>query len=227
MRPSAIGAVPAGIRALKASCQAYHPSASTSANKDDGKATLQTGQLVVTRRAQLASLVAMGGSAFGFASVLAQPGPALATEGSPVEQALQGIKRDFVEGQYYVTGNITRDLYAANCVFKDPTVTVTGVEPYAKAIATLFDPAASRADLISIRAEGPSSVVLRWRLEGALQLGGLKIKPYTGTTVYILGDDGKIVRHEETWDISTLDAFLSTLVPSFGAPPAPPVAATP
>lgn len=106
MRPSAIGAVPAGIRALKASCQAYHPSASTSANKDDGKATLQTGQLVVTRRAQLASLVAMGGSAFGFASVLAQPGPALATEGSPVEQALQGIKRDFVEGQYYVTGGL-------------------------------------------------------------------------------------------------------------------------
>lgn len=34
--------------------------------------------------------------------------------------------------------------------------TCPGVEPYAKAIATLFDPAASRADLISIRAEGPS-----------------------------------------------------------------------
>ncbi len=106
MRPSAIGALPTGIRALRTSCQAYRPSASTSANKDNGEALLQTGQLVVTRRAQLASLVALGGSALGLASLLAPSGPALATAGSPAEQALQGIKRDFVEGQYYVTGEL-------------------------------------------------------------------------------------------------------------------------
>ena len=49
--------------------------------------------------------------------------------------------------------------------------------------------------------------------------------PTQGTTVYSLGPDGRVVRHEETWDISALDAFASVLLPGFGAPPAPPVAA--
>ena len=85
--------------------------------------------------------------------------------------------------------------------------------------------------------------MLRWRLEGRLRAGGLAIKPYTGTTTYTIAggggaatdDDGsssssseiKITRHEETWDISALDAFASVLFPSFGAPPAPPVAGPP
>lgn len=55
--------------------------------------------------------------------------------------------------------------------------------------------------------------------------GQLPIKPYTGTTVYTVDESsGKITGHTETWDISALDAFVSTLVPGFGAPPAPPVA---
>lgn len=54
--------------------------------------------------------------------------------------------------------------------------------------------------------------------------GNLPIKPYTGTTVYSVDESsGKIAAHTETWDISALDAFVSTLVPGFGAPPAPPV----
>lgn len=35
--------------------------------------------------------------------------------------------------------------------------------------------------------------------------------------------DGRVGRHEERWDISSADAFISTLIPSYGAPPAPPV----
>ncbi|KAG2433110.1 hypothetical protein HYH02_012813 [Chlamydomonas schloesseri] len=145
---------------------------------------------------------------------------------SPSEQLLEPIKRDFVAKQYYVTGDLDRSLFAADCVFKDPTVEVVGVERYAQALQALFDPAASRADLISLRPTGPDTLELRWRLEGSLKVGGLRIKPYTGTTVYTIRD-GRVVRHEETWDISTLDAFVSTFIPSFGAPPAPPVAAAP
>jgi hypothetical protein len=70
------------------------------------------------------------------------------------------------------------------------------VAPYVRALQVLFDPATSRADLISIAVTGPNTVDLRWRLEGSLKLGGLKIKPYTGTTVYTISDDGKVVRHE-------------------------------
>lgn len=100
-------------------------------------------------------------------------------------------------------------------------VQLAGPEKYSAALKVLFDPAASRADLLAISAPDDHTVVLRWRLEGALRLGGLRIKPYTGTTVYTISDAGQVARHEETWDISTLDAFVSTFVPSFGAPPAP------
>lgn len=52
----------------------------------------------------------------------------------------------------------------------------------------------------------------------------MAIKPYTGTTQYSVDDaTGLISHHVETWDISVLDAFVSTLLPGFGAPPAPPV----
>jgi len=78
------------------------------------------------------------------------------------------------------------------------------------------------------RAAGPT-----WLVQGQVATfaliwlpGNLPIKPYTGTTVYTMDDSsGLIVRHDETWDISALDAFVSTLVPglNFGAAPAPPV----
>ncbi|EFJ46803.1 hypothetical protein VOLCADRAFT_92622 [Volvox carteri f. nagariensis] len=177
--------------------------------------------MCLTRRQQLASIAA----ALVYLEVLPRPTTA-AEESAPSSSALKAIdaiRRDFVERQYYVTGNLTPQLFAPDCVFKDPTVEVVGVEPYVRALQALFDPSTSRADLISIRATAPSTVVLRWRLEGSLKLAGLKIKPYTGTTVYTLSDDGKVIRHEETWDISTVDAFVSTFFPGFGAPPAPPV----
>jgi hypothetical protein len=61
---------------------------------------------------------------------------------------------------------------------------------------------------------------------GDAAAGNLPIKPYTGSTVYTVDEaSGLITRHTETWDISAVDAFVSTLFPGlkYGAPPAPPV----
>lgn len=41
--------------------------------------------------------------------------------------------------------------------------------------------------------------------------------------VFCLLPLGLITKHTETWDISAVDALLSTVIPGFGAPPAPPV----
>jgi len=46
------------------------------------------------------------------------------------------------------------------------------VEPYTKAVAALFDPEVSKADLISSEVSGSNSITLRWRLEGKLKIGG-------------------------------------------------------
>jgi hypothetical protein len=60
----------------------------------------------------------------------------------------------------------------------------------------------------------------------AAAAGNFPIKPYTGSTVYTVDEaSGLITRHDETWDITAVDAFVSTLFPglNYGAPPAPPV----
>jgi len=59
----------------------------------------------------------------------------------------------------------------------------TGVEPYTKAVAALFDPSVSRADLISTDIIGPDSITLRWRLEGKLRIGELTLDT-TGFAVF-------------------------------------------
>ncbi|KAK9864883.1 hypothetical protein WJX84_003686 [Apatococcus fuscideae] len=155
---------------------------------------------------------------------------AVAAAHQPVEAAartaqdlIPQVQRDFQEGQYYITGRLTQDIFAPDCTFKDPTTNVKGPQAYSKAVAALFDPERSRADLISIKALGTDAIELKWRFEAVLKFPtSPKIKPYTGTTIYHISN-GLIDQHVETWDISALDAFISVFVPSYGAPPAPPV----
>lgn len=114
-------------------------------------------------------------------------------------------------------------LSLTRCVPLCLAICCAGVKKYSEAVANLFDAATSRADLISIEVQDRRTVRLRWRLEGTLKLGNLRIKPYTGTTVYSTNEQGRVVRHVETWDISPLDVFVSLVNPNFGVPPAPPV----
>eukprot|EP00882_Tetradesmus_deserticola_P019053 GHRQ01020498.1.p1 GENE.GHRQ01020498.1~~GHRQ01020498.1.p1 ORF type:complete len:205 (+),score=42.52 GHRQ01020498.1:143-757(+) len=55
-----------------------------------------------------------------------QPSAALALPQQQLEDIRQAIEKDFSQGQYYVTGNLTSSLYDPNCTFKDPTTNVKG-----------------------------------------------------------------------------------------------------
>ena len=68
------------------------------------------------------------------------------------------------------------------------------------------------------------TITSRWRFDAAIKIPGRpRIKPYTGSTKYVISNDGLVEQHIETWDISALDAFVSLIFPSFGTPPAPAV----
>ena len=61
----------------------------------------------------------------------------------------------------------------------------------------------------------------KWRIQGYLKFPWHPyVAPYTGTTLYTVGDDGLIYRHEETWSISALDAARATITPTAGPPAA-------
>lgn len=130
---------------------------------------------------------------------------------------------------YYITGKLTREIYRDDCFFDgpDPDMPVSGLKKYVSSTSQLFDHKASRADLISIATdEKQRTVTVRWRLEGILNLPWHpRLKPWTGQTVYFIDDSGLIERHVESWDISVVDAFVSTLFPflNYGAPPADPI----
>ena len=151
-----------------------------------------------------------------------------ATSGSvnpvPITELRDVVQKDFVQNQYYVTGKLSPAVYTPDCQFKDPTTNVKGVQPYTTAVSKLFDPAKSKAELVSLKVSGPNTLTLKWRLAATLNVpGSPAIKPYTGTTKYVTNSSGLICQHLEEWDISALDAFVSVLFPQFGAPPAPPL----
>lgn len=144
-------------------------------------------------------------------------------------ERVKRIRDDFEERQYYVTGKLSKELYAQDCVFDgpDPDTPVRGVRKWAQATAGLFDQSVSRVDLTRIAVVGDYEVRADWRLEGVLNLPWKPpIKPYTGSTIYKFNQRGLIYEHLEEWSISALDAFVSVVWPSFGAPPAPPLSAT-
>ena len=159
----------------------------------------------------------------GLAAATAAALPCPKAGAAPDIRAIRDIVRqDFVQNQYYITGTLSKDIYAPDCLFIDPTTRVKGVKQYSSAVASLFERSKSKADLISLGIENERTLKLRWRLEGALKIpGSPKIKPYTGTTLYKVNNAGLIQEHLEEWDISALDAFVSCLFPSFGAAPAP------
>mmetsp|Transcript_31111 Transcript_31111/g.44716 ORF Transcript_31111/g.44716 Transcript_31111/m.44716 type:complete len:337 (-) Transcript_31111:54-1064(-) len=130
---------------------------------------------------------------------------------------------------YYITGLLTRSIYRDDCFFDgpDPDMPVKGLKKYLLSVSNLFDRKKSRADLIRplIIDEESRTIQAFWRLEGVLNLPWHPtMKPWTGNTIYYLDSVGLIERHVEHWDISVMDAFISTLLPGlhFGAPPADP-----
>ena len=151
------------------------------------------------------------------------------TLGLSAAAAMAIIAADFVERDYYVTGRLTREIYADGCFFDgpDPDMPVRGLAKFLGAVTKLFAPG-SHCELTGIElADG--GVVARWRLEGTLALPWRPaIKPFTGSTHYALDPEtGLVTRHVEQWDISAFDAFASTAFPGFGEAAAPPAARSP
>mmetsp|Transcript_5029 Transcript_5029/g.8756 ORF Transcript_5029/g.8756 Transcript_5029/m.8756 type:complete len:348 (+) Transcript_5029:3038-4081(+) len=146
--------------------------------------------------------------------------------GMDINQLMEIIRDDFVTRRYYITGQLTRSIYTDNCLFDgpDPDVPVRGLRKYVDATSHLFDRRQSRVDLLSISVQENNTIHAEWRLEAVLLLPWKpRVKAYTGTTTYTFNSDMLIESHIETWSISVVDAFVSTLLGiDFGARPADP-----
>lgn len=127
------------------------------------------------------------------------------TPGLSIDEVQAIVQEDFVARQYFVTGNMTRSLYADDCRFRDPTTDVRGLNRYILAVSNLFDPTRSHAELVSIQTLSETKIKTAWILEGTLKLPWKPyIPPVRGTTIYELNSQGLISLHDETWHDSEM-----------------------
>ncbi|KAK3246376.1 hypothetical protein CYMTET_44086 [Cymbomonas tetramitiformis] len=108
------------------------------------------------------------------------------------------LSDDLTVGQYFVTGNLTKEIFADDCRFKDPTNDIVGLARYVKALGVLFDPARSSVELLNIEVTGSGTVEADWTLGGYLVFPwNPKIERIQGHTVYSLNADGLIQTQEQ------------------------------
>jgi len=116
---------------------------------------------------------------------------------------------------YYITGKLNSAVYRDDCLFTgpDPDMPVHGLRKYLSAASKLFHHKQSFADLLDLNIEN-NIIIAYWRISGVIMLPWKpRIRPYTGKTEYHIDDDGLIYLHKESWDISVLQAFVSTMWP--------------
>lgn len=118
---------------------------------------------------------------------------------------------------YYITGRLNQSIYRYDCIFQgpDPDMPVFGLWKYLLSVSQLFNVKNSKAELIKPLEIDQRTIIAQWRIEGQINLPWKPyVKPWIGKTIYHIDEDGLIARHEETWEIGVLEAFLGILQPS-------------
>ena len=141
----------------------------------------------------------------------------------PIQQVADIVKQDWnpvgkyrPNKGYYITGKLNTTIYRDDCIFDgpDPDMPVRGLRKYLTAASQLFDQGKSESELLEMIVVDDHTLQAKWRMNGVLRLPWKpKLPNWTGTTTYHRDADGLIYRHEETWDMSVLQAFLRTFWP--------------
>ena len=116
--------------------------------------------------------------------------------GLSLDAVMDAVRTDFESGQYYVTGRLSQQCYADDCLFDgpDPDMPVRSLQRYSDALRGLFDPKLSSIELLALEPRADRRFVAHWTLRGALKLPWRPTIPeYRGATVYEVDDDGRKV----------------------------------
>jgi hypothetical protein len=130
------------------------------------------------------------------------------------------------EKGYYVTGRMSTSIYRDDCEFEspDPDLPLRGLRKYIGVAAHLFDARASHSRLLSLQRrhehegiDNPFVLEAKWKLSLTINLPWKpQLQEFQGSTLYFLDENHLICRHQETWNMSVLDAFLGMLSVSHG-----------
>ena len=131
------------------------------------------------------------------------------------------LKDDLERRRYFFTGALTRDVFADDCRFIDPTTDVKGVTRYINAIQSLFDDERSTIEATeSAHVTSATTIECDYVASGTLKFPWTpKIAPYEGHVIWTIAqggvNDGKIIEQRQTWSVSAGEALMESFVPGF------------
>eukprot|EP00980_Cylindrotheca_fusiformis_P000768 scaffold184_cov125-Cylindrotheca_fusiformis.AAC.3 len=145
-----------------------------------------------------------------------------------LEELAARLTRDLTEGAhkeggYFITGDLSTDIFRDDCIFSDPTNKVQSLSRYQNALRILFDPAVSQVQLLSPLEidEQKRTISGRIRSRGYLQLPWRPfVSAYESDIVYTVDESGLIAGQDQTWDSkSSFKALRESFTPSLVDPP--------
>jgi hypothetical protein len=145
--------------------------------------------------------------------------------GMPLRRIASQLARDVSEGAtdrggYFVSGDLSPEIFADDCVFTDPTNSVASLSRYVTALGILFEPTLSSVELLGPPQldERARTISARVRSSGVLKLPWAPvIRPYETDIVWTVSEQGLVMAQEQTWSISAADALLQTFTPDLRA----------
>eukprot|EP00964_Phaeocystis_antarctica_P155539 scaffold124763_cov66-Phaeocystis_antarctica.AAC.3 len=131
------------------------------------------------------------------------------------------LKRDLTvgatgKGGYFVSGDLSQEIFRDDARFIDPTNVAEGLSRYIKALSLLFDPTCSSVELLA----GPKpdaatrTIYAELRSSGTLKLPWRpKVRPWISYMTWTIDADGLIAEQSQTWDITPAEALGQTFNP--------------
>jgi len=147
--------------------------------------------------------------------------------GLPLADIAARLTRDLTQGAngrggYFVSGDLTPEIFRDNCIFIDPTNSVSSLSRYQNALRILFDPDESTVRLVEplVINEEERTVSGRIQSWGVLQLPWRpRVSSYETSITYSIDDDGLIYSQAQEWSIAASEALQETFTPGSLAPP--------
>lgn len=139
-------------------------------------------------------------------------------EGLSAEEVADILVDDLSRGQgYFVSGDLTAEIFDDRCRFVDPTNDVVGLKRYVNALAILFDTMESSVRDVELLEVADNKIVVGFTLGGVLKFPWRpKVERFHGTVTYTLGDSGLVVEQRQQWrDKSASKALRESFMPDF------------
>ena len=134
-------------------------------------------------------------------------------------QVCDVLARSLSEGRYFVNpAGMATQVFAEDCVFKDPSGVIVGLSGYLSTTGIRFDPQHSHVELLDIAVHSPRTITAVWTLGGYLGFPVDSriypvfefVPPFQGWVTYGLNDTGLVVFQEQTWSVSATGPGMET-----------------